>query len=248
MKWILGLVLAGVAVAQPEFDVAVVTLNKSGEPFAERRVLPGGRLELPNNTLRDLIIEAWTKRKDEVAGGPAWLSSDRFDLIAKAPAGTSDADLHAMLRNLLKDRFGLAVHEEQRALPVYVLVTVKGGPKLSPPTVSARTFCGGGPRRPGQVHRSCTNMTMEALTQWLPKMSPEDFGQPGLNMTGLAGAWDFQLDFSPHVKVMYNGETVDPNGPTIFEAIRELGLNLERRKLPSPVIVVDHVRRIPTAN
>jgi uncharacterized protein (TIGR03435 family) len=89
---------------------------------------------------------------------------------------------------------------------------------------------------------------MEALTQWLPKMSPEEFEQPVLNMTGLAGAWDFQLDFSPRVKVMYNGETVDPNGPTIFEAIRELGLNLERRKLPSPVIVVDHLQRIPTAN
>jgi len=51
---------------------------------------------------------------------------------------------------------------------------------------------------------------MDALTQWLPKMSPEEFEQPVLNMTGLAGAWDFQLDFSPHVKVMYNGETVDP--------------------------------------
>jgi uncharacterized protein (TIGR03435 family) len=83
-----------------------------------------------------------------------------------------------MLQNLLKERFHLAVHEEQRVLPVYVLVTAKGGPKLSPPTASARTFCGGGPRKPGQVHRSCTNMTMDALTQLLPKMSPEDFVQP----------------------------------------------------------------------
>jgi uncharacterized protein (TIGR03435 family) len=248
MKLIAALMLTGVAFAQPEFDVAVVTVNKSGEPFAERRVLPGRRLELTNNTMRELVIEAWMKRKDEVAGGPAWFNSDRFDVIAKAPAATPDADLHAMLRSLLKDRFGLAVHEEQRSLPVYFLVTLKGGPKLSPPTVSARTFCGGGPRKPGQFHRSCTNMTMEALTQWLPKMSPADFEQPVLNKTGLPGAWDFQLDFSPPARVMFDGETVDPSGPTIFEALREVGLHLELRKLPSKVIVVDHVERTPAAN
>jgi uncharacterized protein (TIGR03435 family) len=78
-------------------------------------------------------------------------------------------------------------------------------------------------------------------------MSPEDFDQPVLNMTGLAGAWDFELEFSP-VRGMYNGEQADPNGPTIFEAIHELGLNLERKKLPSSVIVVDHAERTPTAN
>jgi uncharacterized protein (TIGR03435 family) len=248
MKWIGLLALSAAGFAQPSFDVTVVNVNKSGEPFAERRVLPGGRIELENNTLRDLIVEAWGKRKDEVAGGPAWLGSDRFDVIARAPAGTSDADLRAMLQELLKDRFGLIVHEEQRVLPVYALLTAKGGARLSPPTVAARTFCGGGPRKPGQVHRSCTNMSMDALTQWLPKMSPEEFEQPVLNLTGLAAAWDFQLDFSPPIKVMFNGETADPAGPTIFEALRELGLNLERRKVRVPVIVVDRAERTPSAN
>jgi len=248
MKCIPALVLCGVAFAQPAFDVAVVTVNKSGEPFAERRILPGGRLELTNNTLKDLVIEAWDKRKDEVAGGPSWLVSDRFDVIAKTSAETSDADRRLMLRAVLKERFGLAVHEEERTLPVYALVTLKGGPKLSPPTVSARTFCGGGPRKTGQYHRSCTNMTMAVFAQWFAKISPEDFELPVLDMTGVSGAWDFQLDFSPPIKSMYNGEVADPNGPTIFEAIRELGLSLERRKLPATVIVVDHVERTPTAN
>jgi uncharacterized protein (TIGR03435 family) len=248
MKWIPALAFCGVAFAQPAFDVVVVTINKSGEPFAERRILPGGRLELTNNTLKDLIIEAWDKRKDEITGGPPWLASDRFDVIAKAPVQTSDADRRLMLRAVLKERFGLAVHEEERILPVYALVTLKGGPKLSPPTVSARTFCGGGPRKPGQLHRSCTNMTMAVFAQWFPKISPEDFELPVLDMTGVSGAWDFQLDFSPPIKVMINGEVADPNGPTILEAVRELGLSLERRKLPAPVIVIDHAERTPAAN
>jgi hypothetical protein len=42
MKALFALVLTGAAFAQPEFDVAVVTVNKSGEPFAERRILPAG--------------------------------------------------------------------------------------------------------------------------------------------------------------------------------------------------------------
>jgi uncharacterized protein (TIGR03435 family) len=223
-------------------------VNKSGEPFAERRLRPGGRLELENNTLRDLIIEAWGKRKDEVVGGPRWLGSDRFDVIAKAPARTPEPALRAMLQNVLKERFGLLVHEEKRVLPVYALVTGKGGPRLNPPTVSARTFCGGGQRKPGLLRRECTNMSMAAFSQWLWKISPQDFDLPVLDMTGLTGAWDFSFDFSPPVKVLWNGEVMDPNGPTIFEAVRALGLDLERRKLPTTVIVVDGASRIPGAN
>jgi hypothetical protein len=41
-----------------------------------------------------------------VNGGPSWLGSTRFDVLAKAPAGANSETAKAMLQALLADRFG----------------------------------------------------------------------------------------------------------------------------------------------
>jgi uncharacterized protein (TIGR03435 family) len=233
--------------APPSFDVAIVKVNKSGEPFAERSILPTGQVSLENNTMKNLVMEAWGLRSDQVLGGPAWLDADRFDVTSRTAPGTPEASIHAMLQSLLKERFNLAAHDEQRVLPVYALVIGKGKPQLTPTVGSPRTFCNGLPGAPGQMHRLCKNMTMAALANtWFYKMASFDFDLPILDFTGLAGAYDFKLDWTPSRPGIM--PVLDPNGPTIFDAVRELGLNLERRKLPSRVIVVDHVDRTPAAN
>jgi uncharacterized protein (TIGR03435 family) len=84
----------------------------------------------------------------QLVGGPGWVSSDRFDIIAKGegefqPIGTPNpqADpmrLQLMLRGLLAERFKLVLRSEWRDLPVYALVGArqdgKSGPRLQPST------------------------------------------------------------------------------------------------------------------
>jgi uncharacterized protein (TIGR03435 family) len=251
---LLLVVLSGMALAQdtaapPSFDVAVVKPNKTGEPFAERAVVSGRRIFLENNTLKDLTAEAWGMRKDQIVDGPAWFDSDRFDVTGQTAPDTPEATRRVMLQSLLAERFKLAVHKDERALPVFALVLAKSGPKLTPATGSARRFCEGLPVAGGQLHRACNNMTMAALaSEWLEKMSPLDFDLPVLDLTGLTGAYDFKVNWSPSANAPGRSGAFDPNGSTIFEALRQVGLNLERRKVPAPVIVIDRVERVPTAN
>jgi hypothetical protein len=47
-------------------------------------LLSGGRLELQGVSLKDLITIAWDVDDDSVTGGPKWLDSDHFDVVAKA--------------------------------------------------------------------------------------------------------------------------------------------------------------------
>lgn len=62
--------------------------------------------------------------------GPAWLDTERYDIVAKA-AAAAGSDLHPLrLRALLTGRFKLAVHRETREAPVYALVVARNGPKI----------------------------------------------------------------------------------------------------------------------
>jgi len=80
-------------------------------------------------SLRDLITQAYGVRNDQVSG-PPFLTSERFNIVAKIAPGATKDDVKVMLQNLLKERFQLAVHRENKELPVYELVVAKDGAKL----------------------------------------------------------------------------------------------------------------------
>jgi uncharacterized protein (TIGR03435 family) len=68
-------------------------------------------------------------------------------------------------------------------------------------------------------------------------------GQSGIGRivvdeTGLKGAFDFVLKWSP---------LSDSGGPTAFAALAKLGLKLELQKRPLNAIVIEHVEK-PTEN
>ena len=93
-------------------------------------VLRGGRYELRNATMVDLIRIAYGVEAEKVLGGPNWLEFDRFDVSAKAPTATPPETLQLMLQALLADRFKLAVHKDSKPLSVFVLSMGKGKHKL----------------------------------------------------------------------------------------------------------------------
>src|ERR1035438_8744825 len=52
-------------------------------------IMRGGRYEVRAATMVDLVSIVWSIDEDKVLGGPSWLEMTRFDIIAKAPAGST---------------------------------------------------------------------------------------------------------------------------------------------------------------
>jgi uncharacterized protein (TIGR03435 family) len=90
---------------------------------------------------------------------------------------------------------------------------------------------------------TCRRVTMASLAHKLPQVAGAYADKPVVDQTGLAGAWDFTLEWTQLAKVESSG------GMTLFAALQaQLGLQLESKKVPVPVIVVDSIDRAPTEN
>jgi uncharacterized protein (TIGR03435 family) len=254
----------GIAPPATDFEVAEVKL---GDPASHRmrfQIQPGGRVNMEGVTLQFLIQQAWDITGDMMTGAPKWLETDRFNIVAKAPASGTALDRDAvrpMLRALLADRFKLATHLEDRPVPAYTLVAVKPKMKTADPASRIR-FKESPPAQGEKIERFFTfqNMTMAQFAEQLQRISPGDFHALVLDGTKLDGAWDFTLRFSPagmeRLGRRRGGDTddaasaSDPSGAiTLFEAVeKQLGLKLESQKRTMPVLVIDHVEQKPTEN
>ena len=108
----------------PSFEVASVKKLPKGATVTTSgsRNPGGGRISLMNLPLRSIIMMAWAIRDYQVIGGPAWLTTDRFSINAKAETNVPRDQLLLMLRALLVERFNLKYRAEKRELPVYVLL------------------------------------------------------------------------------------------------------------------------------
>jgi uncharacterized protein (TIGR03435 family) len=137
-----------------EFEVASIKPNMSGPGPIMFGAHPGGRFTATNVTVRMLIQTAYRLQPSQVTGGPDWLNTDRFDIVAKGDDSDHDGSLgmtstrpasriQLMLRSLLADRFKLVVRTETRDLPIYALTLArsdgKPGPALHPSTVDCTT-------------------------------------------------------------------------------------------------------------
>src|SRR5882672_3363034 len=97
------------------FDVASIKRTAPDVQISEFQMRPGGRLFVLGMTLRDLIRRAYgpdgIERNDQVAGGPEWVRTNRFDVLASTEADIPPSlegrtpRMLAMLRPLLADRF-----------------------------------------------------------------------------------------------------------------------------------------------
>jgi len=127
----LSLLLAQSARVRAEFDVASI---RPPDPAGDRGTnmsTNGGTLRMHNATLKFCIIAAYGVQESLIEGGPAWINSDTFEILAKGDSA-QNVQLLPMLQSLLEDRFKLKVHREIRQRPVYTLTVAKNGPRLHP--------------------------------------------------------------------------------------------------------------------
>lgn len=262
----------------PAFEVATLRLSDPNAPEVRSPgPQPGGRFEVRNFGLRLLINLAWGITGADLTGAPPWLNSVRVDLTAKLPSTDATrevagvADINAFqpaLKALLIERFKVAIHTEQRPGSGYALVSAK--PKMQKADPTARTKCTEGPGADGKDPRlsnpllsrlvTCQNITMQEFVEQLPRLSRGYIRSEVMDATEINGSYDFTLSFSgiPGVSpaqaalAAAAGQqgAADPGGGiTLFDALeKQLGLKLEKRNVPVPVIVLDHIEEKPTEN
>ena len=224
----------------PAFEVATVKVNRSGSGASNGPRLTNGRLSAENGTLKRFLQVAYDLNALQISG-PGWLDSDRFDLAAKSPQGVPDSDLMPMLQSLLKERFQLTLHRENKEMPVYDLIVAKEGLKISvfdpshiPPT----------PPRNGAASMIIGPMTISGLAKTLTPAA----GRPVIDKTGLEGRYFCAVTFSP-LKAQTNSNVTEVAPLDIFAAVQQqLGLKLEPAKALREILVVDHAERIPREN
>ncbi len=228
------------------FEVAEVRPSKASAQRQGLSALPSGEVEILGYTVRELMMLAFEVKADRVAGGPKWLDSDHFDIIAKSPDAMSPHAISGMLKTLIVDKFKLQTHTEDRPLSVFALVVAKEGSKLRESVGGARSQCDLVVADTGRSF-NCRSTTMAQLVDRLPEVAQAYFTLPMVDLTDLKGAYDFTLSWTPknprsdRRSLEPEGRASTPTGGlTVFEAIeRQLGLKVEERKHPLPVIVVD---------
>ncbi len=227
------------------FEVATIKQSHADSLNALIRPYPGGDgYTVQNMPVKDMIGVIYRVPGRQIIGAPDWLSSERFDIEAKADRAYSLDDLHEMFRTMLADRFTLKTHKEIKEGPVYDLTIAKSGLKMKPDGVGQDVKI---PILPGPKGFTGTNVPMQYLCFWLGGMLRSD-GRPVIDKTGLTKNYDFTLAFAPPG---VPGEKLPPellDLPSIFDALKEeLGLQLTPARGPVEYYVIDHVEK-PSPN
>jgi uncharacterized protein (TIGR03435 family) len=227
-------------VPAPAFEVASVKPappRVPGANFSSSMNVSPGRLTCTNVTLKKLIARAYSLKDYQVVG-PEWINEDLYAIVASMPVDTTGDDLLEMVQGLITERFQMVTHREMKDMPVYELVVGKNGSKLKPVEYGR----GSTSLSPGKLVAQA--VPLRNLTEQLSRL----LNRPVLDKTGMAGAFDFALEFAPEGRGADEAGDL-PVSPSLFTAVQEqLGLKLESRKAPVEILVVDKAERVPVGN
>jgi uncharacterized protein (TIGR03435 family) len=241
--------------SRPKFDAFEVATIKPTDSNANGRYIKmegNNRFVEKYYTLQLLIAAAYDLNPKTISGGPAWITSEHYDIQAVTPGDQRpDHDEQmSMLRSLLTERFKLTFHREQKEFSIYALEVAKGGPKLKATTASADDPVVVGPAvvYPEHVVLPGRNAGMGDLVSIFQRAILD---RPVVNKTGIKGKYDFDLEWAPD-ETQFGGALTPapseaPSAP-LFRAMEEqLGLKLEAMRGPVDAMVVDAAER-PSAN
>ncbi len=281
------LMTASASAQAPQFEVASIRPSASyadqGGKVSIGLHIDGAQVRFNSYSLREYLARAYGT-KSKMISGPDWTASETFDISATLPAGSRPAQIPEMLQALLAERFQVKLHKEKKEFPVYVLLAGKGPLKLkeSPPDPNADkeepkgttsvaasgSEAGVGVNLGHGSSYSLVNnrfqvirLTMAQFTSNLERFAD----RPIVDMTGLAGQYDFAFDVTPEDyrammmrAALQAGVNLPPeamrfldgtsSGAALGDALQQVGLKLEARKAPLDVLVIDDALRTPTAN
>jgi uncharacterized protein (TIGR03435 family) len=202
-------------------------------------------------TLKLLIAAAYDLNPRTISGGPSWIESDHYDIVAVTPGDVRPTrqEQMSMLRSLLTDRFKLTFHREPREFSIYQLEIAKSGSKLkesatpdAPPTV------GPGVVYPQRIVLPARNATMADFASLLQRAILD---RPVVDKTGLSARYDFDLEWAPD-ETQFGGDVPSasaeaPSAPLFSAVQQQLGLRLVPTRGLVDALIVDKAER-PSAN
>jgi uncharacterized protein (TIGR03435 family) len=225
---------AGVKV--PSYDVVSIKPDHADNGRVSIRI-DDGNFDALNVSLKTMILSAYSLKEAQLFGLPKWGDSAHFDIKAKIidpdkkqlEALTSE-EFQSMQQPILADRF----HRERKILPVYELVTTKGGPKFKEATPIELKGDHG-----MSVHNRSLVATGEPMSRLADQLSAQ-LQRVVVDKTGLTAKYNFQLTWSPDDAGPPSPDVAAP--PDIFTALEEqLGLKLQPGKEEMDTFVIDSV-------
>jgi bla regulator protein BlaR1 len=244
------------AQTQDPLTFEVASVKAAPKPSGYIHQLPGNQTySIEGAPLRLIMTVAYQVTDRQISGGPGWMSTEFFDITAKAARPRTSDDLHAMLAHLLEERFHLVVRRETRQEPVWDLVVDKGGSKMQvhDPEDKVHEPIGGAGGR-GADGTFCPgfagqNVAMNYFAFFLSR----GLDRGVIDKTGLPGSYDVSLRYMPDGLRLRGadgggGPEISPDCSDIFSALpKQLGLKLESAKGPVVHLVVEHAEK-PTDN
>jgi len=241
------------------FESISIRLNTTGEampPFKITSNPPGTGMAVmlnpekflaTNAPLPALIRWAYGVESFQIAGGPDWLSTQRYDVVAKFnnPNGEDRSKVVMDQRRLsiqafLAERFKLVLHHENRQAPVYVLTSVNGSQlheaKTGENYANGIKLPNGQPMGPGfwtynEGGLAGQGVSMEEFAEYLSRQ----LGREVLDETGLKGKYDF--------KVQWTG--IENQAANLLTAVpKDLGLALSPQIGPVDTLIIDHAEEV----
>jgi uncharacterized protein (TIGR03435 family) len=231
---ILALLTAPISPAQstpPAFDVASIKLVPNCQAASWGRAgLSPHNLAIPCVSLRTLIRLAYGDmlvgpslgaRRMEVQGGPGWLDTERYQVLAKSEGSAAGQPAAPMLQTLLEERFKVKVHKEAKSSPVYILTVAGGGPKLQPakggscievdlnnpqppappkPGEPRPNYCGMG-RAKGNGSVTFADWYGVSMADFAGRMLSNEVDLPVVDRTGLTARFDVHIEYVPNRQI-----------------------------------------------
>jgi uncharacterized protein (TIGR03435 family) len=221
--------------APATFDAISIHRNLSGTENTHIDIA-GGRLTITNASLKTLIRNAYDLLSFQLAGGPVWLDTEMYDIVATTGSSEkiSTDQYRVLLQSLLADRFKLKIHWETRQMAIYALVPGKGAmnvqtsTRVGDPSINTQKA----------LHRAQMVGGGEPIAILASNLGHQ-LGTLVLDETGLKGAYDWKLVWDPN-------PDADSSDPALLTAVQDqLGMKLRPEKGPVQVLAVDSVDRIP---
>jgi uncharacterized protein (TIGR03435 family) len=259
------LVWCSTAVAQqqgkkPTFEVATVRMIDPNSSVLVGMAADPALVSYRNLTLRDAIRGAYMVRDFQIVA-PDWMSTVRFEVDAKLPAGATNEQVPLMFQSLLEERFGLTWRREPKEMQVYSVLVGKDGPKLkeaqkSPFGNALAMGTDGKPRSLVSFGGTASSVTVTAPSASLLTLvgvTSRFTGKPLVDDTGIQGDYNFTLTFAPEVTTGVGIFAGNPDGPSdpvpsLADALKQYGLRLETKKATVDMFVITHAEKTATEN
>ena len=202
-----------------------------------------GRITYLNTTLIPVLTRAYQVKRHQI-NGPAWLDSEKYDIVATVPKGALKEQIPAMLQNLLADRFKMTVRVETRQEKIYALVVGKNGPRLKEskePDARGVSF-------DAQGHVQFLAYSLADFAEFLTNTLDRSV----VDMTGLQAHYDIFTELDPRISKLGPLEATEQDAanplPSVFTSVQELGLKLEARDGMVKYVVIEKAEKVPVEN